>query len=150
MILLKIMLVLAGTFALYWQIRIKQVMSLVITIGMVTGMLIVLLLPGFLQTSGFIIYLASVAMVPIYSLTVKGKDVLARIIMVLISGGIFTYWLWVLSHWHGNEILVILLIPIAGLAWILGKARLKNELGFLILLVADGLAILVEHLLKSI
>ena len=73
MILLKIMLVLAGAFALYWQIRIKQVMSLVITIGMVTGMLIVLLLPGFLQTSGFIIYLASVAMVPIYSLTVKGN-----------------------------------------------------------------------------
>ena len=126
MILLKIMLVLAGAFALYWQIRIKQVMSLVITIGMVTGMLIVLLLPGFLQTSGFIIYLASVAMVPIYSLTVKGKNTLVRIILVLISGGILAYWLWVLNHWHGNEILVLLLIPIAILMWILGKVKLKG------------------------
>ncbi len=150
MILLKIMLVLAGAFALYWQIRIKQVMPLVITIGMVTGMLTVLVLPGVLQTSGFIIYLVSVAMVSIYSLTVKGKDTLVRIILVLISGGILAYWLWVLNHWHGNEILVLLLIPIAILMWILGKVKLKNELGIIILLAADGLAILVEHLLKSI
>lgn len=150
MIQLKIMLVLAGAFALYWQIRIKQVMPLVITIGMVTGMLTVLVLPGVLQTSGFIIYLVSVAMVSIYSLTVKGKDTLVRIILVLISGGILAYWLWVLNHWHGNEILVLLLIPIAILMWILGKVKLKNELGIIILLAADGLAILVEHLLKSI
>ena len=126
MILLKIMFVLAGAFALYWQIRIKQVMPLVITIGMVTGMLTVLVLPGVLQTSGFIIYLVSVAMVSIYSLTVKGKDTLVRIILVLISGGILAYWLWVLNHWHGNEILVLLLIPIAVLMRILGKVKLKG------------------------
>ena len=90
-----------------------------------------------------------VALAFIYGLTVKEKEIWSRIVLNLMSAGIFTYWLWALNHWHGNELLAPLLTLLAGLVGIVSKVKLKNELGFLILLATDAFAILIEHLLKS-
>jgi hypothetical protein len=65
------------------------------------------------------------------------------------SASIFVYWLWVLNHWHGNEMLAPILVLLVGLAGIISKANLKKELGFLTLLAVDAIAIIIEHFLKS-
>jgi len=67
----------------------------------------------------------------------------------LMSASIFTYWLWVVNHWHGNELLAPVLALLVGLAAIISKAKLKNELGFLTILTADAILIIFEHLLKT-
>jgi hypothetical protein len=149
MSILNLLLMLAAAFALYWQIKRKRVFPIIITVGMIVGMIIVLFLPGTLRLTGFFIYMGFVALAFFYGLTVKGTGIWARMVIILMSAGIFTYWLWVLNHWHGNEILAPLLTLIAGLAAIFSKVRVKNELGFLILLATDAVAILIEHLLKS-
>ena len=148
MIILKVILMLAAAFALYWQIKIKKVFPAIIMVGMIAGMIMVLILPDTIRTTGLFIYMGFVAMVSIYGLTAKEIGIWARIVLILMSAGIFTYWLWVLNHWHGNEILAPLLTLIAGSAGIIGKVKLRNELGFLILLATDAIAILVEHFLK--
>jgi hypothetical protein len=149
MIFLKVLLILAAAFALYWQIKIKKVFPTIITVGMIAGMVMVLLLPDTIRSTGFFIYMGFVALAFIYGLTVKEKKIWPRIVISLMSAGIFTYWLWVFTHWHGNEILAPILTLIVGLAGIVSKVKLKNELGFLVLLAADAFAILIEHLLKS-
>jgi len=149
MIILKVFLFSAAAFALYWHIKIKKVFPAIITVGMIAGMIMALVFPDTIRTTGFLIYMGFVALAFIYGLTVKEKGIWARIVIILMTAGIFTYWLWILNHWHGNEVLAPLLTLIAGLAGISGKVRLKNELGFLVLLAADAFVILIEHLLKS-
>ena len=142
-------LLLAGVFALYWQIKIKKVFPTIITVGMIVGMIIVLALPDTLRTTGFFIYMGFVAMASVYGFTVKDRGIWSRLVIILMSAGIFTYWLWVLNHLHGNEILAPILTLIAGLAGVVSRLKLKNELGFLVLLAADALVIIIEHVLKS-
>lgn len=149
MIILKVLLMLAVVFALYWQIKGKKIFPTIITIGMIAGMIMVLILPETIRLTGFFIYLGFVALGLIYGLTVKEKGLWARIVLILMSAGIFTYWVWVLNHWHGNELLAPILTLVAGLAGIVSQVKVKNELGFLILLATDAFAILIEHLLKT-
>lgn len=148
MIILKVILLLAAAFALYWQIKIKKIFPAIITAGMIAGMITVLILPESIRVTGFFIYMGFVALAIVYGLTIKETGIWPRMVIILMSAGIFTYWLWVLNHWHGNELLAPLLTLIAGSAGIIGKVRLRNELGFLVLLATDAFAILVEHFLK--
>jgi hypothetical protein len=149
-IILQVFLMLAGMFALYWQIKIKKAVPVIITVGMIVGMLMVFIFPDPIRSAGYLIYMGFVALAFLYGLAVKEKGIPSRIVIILMSAGIFTYWLWVLNHWHGNEILAPILTLITGGMGIASKVKLKNETGFLILLAADAIAILMEHLLKSI
>ena len=149
MIILKVILMLAAAFALCWQIRIKKIFPVIITVGMITGIIIVLMLPNTSHLAGILIYMAFVALAFTYGLAATDKRIGARIVVILMSAGIFTYWLWILNHWHGNELLAPVLTLIAGLAGIISKVKLKNELGFLLLMATDAFAIIIEHLLKS-
>jgi hypothetical protein len=148
--ILKILLLLASAFALFWQIRMKKTFPLIITVGMILGILMVLLPYGIIHTYGFYIYMGFVALAFIYGLTVKGKNVGARIIILLMAASIFTYWLWVLNHWHGNEVLALIFALIVGMTGIISRVKLKNELGFLIILAVDAIAIILEHWMKAI
>jgi hypothetical protein len=94
-------------------------------------------------------YMGFVVLSIIYGLTLKEREIWPRLIIVLMSAFIFIYWLWVMNHWHGNEVLAPIAALIVGLAGILTKAKLKNELGFLIILAADAVAIIMEHLMKQ-
>ena len=149
LIILKVLLMLAAAFALYWQIKIKKILPVIITVGMITGIIMVLMLPNTSHLAGFLIYMGFVALAFIYGFAGSEKGIGARIVIILMSAGIFTYWLWVLNHWHGNELLAPVLTLIAGLAGIIGKVSLKNEFGFLLLMATDALVIIIEHLLKS-
>lgn len=150
MIFLKVLILLAAVFALYWQIKRKRIFPIIITAGMIAGLTIALFLPDDLRLTGFFIYMGFVALVFFYGLTVKETGIWARLVIILMSAGIFTYWLWVLNHWHGNERLAPLLTLVAGLVGIISRLKLKNELGFLILLATDAVAILIEHFLRSL
>lgn len=147
MIFLKLLLVLAAAFALYWQIKIKKTFPTIITIGMVVGIIMVLMLPKTFQLTGFFIYMGFVLLALIYGFIVREKAKGARIVILLMSAGIFTYWLWILNHWHGNELLAALLTLIVGVVAIFSKVRLRNELGFLVLLASDAVVILLDRFL---
>ena len=145
MIFLKILLLLAAAFALYWQIKIRKVIPALITLGMIIGICMVLILPTTFQIPGLYVYMVFVASAIIYGLVARGLQTVTRLVIILMSAGIFTYWLWIINHWHGNEVLAPMLTLLVGLAGIIRKAKLKDELGFLILLATDAVAIILEH-----
>jgi hypothetical protein len=148
-IILKLIIGIAVVFAVFWTVRTKKTFPAIITLGMVAGALFAILPAATLQKPGLYIYMGFVALAFIYGLATKEKNTGARLIIVLMSASIFVYWLWVLNHWHGNEILAPVLVLVTGLAGIISSAKLKNELGFLTILAADAIAIILEHWLKA-
>jgi hypothetical protein len=147
--ILKALLLLAAGFALFWTIKTKKIFPAIITLGMIMGVILTLFLSKTIENSGIYLYMGFVAIAFIYSFTVKEIEIGSRIIIGLMSASIFVYWLWVLNHWHGNELLAPIFVLLVGLAGIISKANLKKELGFLIILAVDAIAIIIEHLLKA-
>ena len=91
-----------------------------------------------------------VAIAFIYGLAVKSRLLGERIAICLMSLPIFLYWLWVLNHWHGNVLLLPVIVLITALVGLVSKAKLKNEMGFLTILAVDAIAIIIEIMIKSI
>ena len=145
---LKIILGLAAAFALFWTIKTRKTFPAIITLGMIAGVLTILFQVRAVQFPGIHLYMGSVAFAFIYGLTVKEKETKARIIICLMSASIFIYWLWILNHWHGNEMLAPALVLAAGAAGIIMKVKVKNEAGFLVILAADAIAIIIERVLE--
>ena len=144
----KIILLLASLFTIYWTFKLKKIYPAIISLGMITGIVL-----SFIKTDlipGAYIYQGFVALAFMYGFTVKNKNIGDRIIICLMSASIFIYWIWVLNHWHGNTLLFPTVTLLAGLAAVIRRAKLKNELGFLIILMADAVAILLEFFLKAI
>ncbi len=146
--ILKALFLLAAAFALYRTLITKKILPSIITLGMIVGVLLTLFLSGTVENSGLYIYMGFVALAFIYSFVVKETKTGARIVIGLMSASIFTYWLWVVNHWHGNEMLAPILVLLVGFAAIIGKINLKKELGFLIILSADAMLIIIEHLMN--
>jgi hypothetical protein len=147
--ILKLILSLACAFAFYWSIKTKKIFPVLLTIGLIAGVLLALLLPAKGMVYGIYVYLGFVGLCIVYGLTIKEIQLWPRVIIILMSVFIIMYWLWVLNHWHGNEVLLPIAALIIGLAGIVTKAKLKNELSFLVILAADALAIILEHLMKA-
>lgn len=144
----KIILLLAALFAIYWTFKLKKLYPAIISMGMITGIVL-----SFIKTDlipGAYIYQGFVALAFVYGFTVKNKKIGDRIIICLMSASIFIYWVWVLNHWHGNTLLFPIVTLLAGLAAVIRKVKLKNELGFLVILMADAIAILLENWFKAI
>jgi len=147
--ILKLILGLAAAFALLWTIKTWKILPALITLGMIAGIVITLFQARTVQFPGIHLYMGFVAFAFIYGLTVKEKETKARIVICLMSASIFIYWLWILNHWHGNEMLAPILVLVAGAAGIVMKAKVKNEAGFLVILAADAIAIITEHVFKA-
>ena len=147
--ILKILLVLASVFALYWAVKIKNRKITFITLGMIAGIILTLFPTKTIQTYGFYVYMVFVALSFIYGLTMKEKKITDKLIICLMSASIFTYWLWVLNHWHGNTLLFAILALLVGVVGVISKAKLKNELGFIIILGIDAIAIILENWMKA-
>jgi hypothetical protein len=147
--ILKALLLLALAFALYWTFITKKILPAIITLGMIVGVLLTLFLSKTVENRGIYVYMGFVALAFLYSFLAKDTKIGSRIIIALMSASIFTYWLCVVNHWHGNEMLAPILVLLVGLAAIIGKANLKKELGFLTILAVDAILIIIEHLLKA-
>jgi hypothetical protein len=146
--ILKTIMAFAAAFGLYWIVKTKKTFPAIITMGMVVGITLV-----FFPTqtiAGLYIYMVFVALAFIYGLVAKGKSMGERIIICLIAVSIFVYWLWVLNHWHGNTVLFPIITLIVGIVAIIKKVKLKNELGFLLILFVDAIAILLENWIRAV
>ena len=145
--ILKTLLLLASAFALYWQIRMKKPFPLIITSGMILGILMVLLPIEIIHVAGFYVYMGFVALAFAYGVAFQGENIGTRIVIMLMASSIITYWLYVINHWHGNELLAPIFALIVGLVGVVSRVKLKNELGIIIILAADALAIILERLM---
>ena len=139
-----ILLALAAIFAVFWTFQIKKVIPMVINMGMALGVAIVLIPALKLFTTGLYIYLGFVVLAFFYGLADKNRALVARLVICLMSAGIFLYWLWVMNHWHGNTTLMPVFVLLVGLAGIIRKAKLRNELGFLVIIAVDAIALLLS------
>jgi len=140
---------LAATFGIYWTIKVKKMLPAIITLGMVAGISLSFYLANTKQNTGFYVYLVFVWLAFIYGLTVKEKTIWTRIIISGMSVSMFLYWLWVLNHWHGNTLVFPIVTLLVGLVAVFRKVKLKNELGFLVILAADAVAVIVESWMKA-
>ena len=147
--ILKILMVLASVFALYWAGKIKNRMVTFITMGMIAGIVLTLFSTKTIQTSGFYVYMGFVALSFVYGLTMKERKIVDKLIICLMSASIFAYWLWVLNHWHGNAVLFAIFTLIVGVVGVFSKVKLKNEFGFIIILGVDAIAIILENWMKA-
>lgn len=147
--ILNIIIGLAAAFGIFWSIKEKKTFPAIITLGMVVGIVWVFFQSKTIHISGFYIYMGFLALAFTYGLTVKEKKIWTRIIICLMAASIFTYWLWVLNHWHGDTLFLPIFTLLLGVIGIFSKAQLKNELGFLVIIVSDSIAIIIEQLLKA-
>ena len=146
--ILKALLGLAAVFGVFWTTKEKKLIPGIITLGMIAGIILVLVPPATLLYPGIYIYMGFVALAFIYGLTVKEKKIQDRITICLMSASIFIYWLWALNHWHGNTLFFPIFTLLVLVAGVIGKVRLKAELGFIVILAVDAVAIIVEHWMK--
>lgn len=146
--ILKIIISLGALFAIFWTIKTKKIIPAIITFGMIAGIIMVLFPHGMLQKQGFLVYMIFVNFVIIYGLAVKGKNFWERLTICLISISILAYWLWVLNHWHGNVIIFPIFALLVGVVGVFKKVNLRDELGFMIILIVDAIAIMLEIIMK--
>lgn len=147
--ILSVIIATAAAFGLFWTLKTKKIFPAVVTLGMIVGLILIFIPGKMLQMPGFYIYMIFVGLAAIYGIIVKEKTIGERIIITLLSVSIFAYWLWILNHWHGNAVLFAILAFMVGLVAIFRKMNLKNELGFLVILVADSIAIIIENWMKA-
>ena len=148
--IIKILLTLASAFALYWAFKTKSLIPTIISLGLIVSIILVLYTNKTIQPYGLYASMVFVAIAFIYGLIGKDMELGSRIIICLMSASIFLYWIWVQNHWHGNTLLLPIFTLLVGLAAIVSKAKLKNEMGFIVILAADAIAILLENWFKAI
>lgn len=141
-VLAKLIVIMAAVFAVYWTFRIKKVMPMVINFGMVIGVLLIMIPALKAYDAGLYIYLGFTALAFFYGLADKNRKLECRLVICLMSAGIFTYWLWVTMHWDGNTLLAPMFVLVVALAGIITRARVRSEAGFLFILAADAIRLL--------
>ena len=139
-----VLLALAGVFAVLWTFRIKKVIPMVINFGMAISILLVLIPALKLVSIGLYIYMGFLVMAFFYGLADKNRKLEDRLVISLMSAGLFAYWLWMLNHWHGNTSLAAMFVLLVALAGIITRAKLKNELGFIVIMAVDAISILLS------
>jgi len=137
-----ILIILAAVFAAYWTFRIKKVIPMVINLGMVLGIAILMIPQLKLFETGLYIYLGFVVMAFFYGLADRNRSLIDRLVICLMSVGIFLFWLWTINHWTGNTTFMPVFVLMIALAGMFTKTKLRNELGFLVIIAMDAIAIL--------
>lgn len=143
-ILAIIILVLAAVFAIYWTFRINKVIPQIINFGMAIAVFLVVFPWLKLYTGGFYIYLGFLVLAFFYGLADRNRKLIDRLVICLMTAGIFLYWLWTMNHWHGNTLLAAIFVLLIAAAGMLTRTKLRNELGFLSIIAADAIAILLN------
>ncbi len=140
-------MVLAAAIGIILAVKQSKIFPIVITFGMSIGVVMVLFPYGGIQHLGFFVYMAFVALAFVYAMFIRIR--LTRIVVSLISASTFTYWLWTLNHWHGNTLLFPMLTLLVVLFAIFKKVKLKAELSFIVIMVADAVAVTIELWMKA-
>lgn len=147
--MLKIVFLLALVFAIYWMVRVKSRYVIILTSGLVLAGLLVLFAPNDLREYGMHLYLISAAAVVVYGVFSKQKNAEQRLVISLAALATIFQWVWVGNHWHGNTMLIAIMILLIGAYALIRRVRLKNEFGILMIFMVDASVILLEAWLKS-
>ena len=142
-------MILAAAFAIFWIIKTKEIIPSIISLGMIAGIILVMLPIETMLMPGLYVYNVFVALAFVYGVAKKNLTIVARIVITLMSASIFAYWLWTFNHWHGNTVLMTIFTLFIVVFGVFSKAKLKNELGFLVILAIDAIAILLENWMKA-
>lgn len=147
-LILHIILELAALFALFWTLRTKKLFPGIISILMIIGIVLVLYPDIQNKFYGLYVYMAACALAMAYGFQQLKANKLSAYLIIIMSTSMFVHWLWITNHWHGNTLIFPFITLIAGGVAIFSKSRMKNELGFLVILAADAIAVILENLLK--
>ena len=145
----KLILLFGALLALALTIRTNSRLTNILVAGMVGSVILVQFPNEKLVTAGIILFMVMAAGVFAAGLAVNGKGLSARLIICLMAASQFTYWLWVLNHWHGNAALAPVLTLIVGMAAIPLRKRLRTEWGVLLVLLTDAADTMLEIILQS-
>lgn len=140
----QILLALAVAFAILWSFRTKKMIPIIINIGMSIGVLLAIIPFLQLTTIGMYMYMAFLVLAFFHGLADIRRSLIDRLVICLMSAGIFLYWLWAMNHWPGNTMLAAVFVLLVGLAGVITRAKLRDELGFLVIIAADATAILLS------
>ena len=147
-LVIHIILEVAALFALYWTIRTRKLVPAIASIVMIIGIILVLYPEIQNKFYGLYVYMGACLVAMIYGITKLSGNRISAYIIILMSTSMFLHWLWITQHLQGNTLIFPGIALVAGGAGLISRAKLKNELGFLIILSADAVAIILEHLLK--
>ncbi len=141
----KIILIVAAIFGILYSIRRKDAFPIVISAGLSLGILIALAAPSIYRPLGFYCYMLFLVLSAIYALIKDGMVLRQRIFLIAISGFVFTYWLFAINHWHGNLWLFMIPPVLVFIWWLVCKVKIKYELGFVVIIVADALSVIFDY-----
>lgn len=135
-----VILGLASLWALYWTFRNKHILSGLVTIGLIAGIALAFLKLNGSITVGIVVFLISSTLALAYTLLYKKFSFAKRIVITLIILPTVVYWIFLINHlagagwiWYG------LFLPFIGLIYgIMRPVNLKNEWGFVIILLAEA------------
>ena len=136
-----IILGIASLWAIYWTFRNKHILSGLITAGLITGILIAYLKINESIIPGVVVFLLSASFALAYTLFLKKFNLAKRIVITLIILPTLVYWIFIINHLPGASWLWYgLFLPFVGLIYaIMRPVNLKNEWGFVIILLAEAL-----------
>jgi hypothetical protein len=141
----KIIIIIGTVFGLFYSISRRESLPIIISAGMAMGVAIALLASTIYRPVGFIAYMVSVLIAALYAIVTDGLVIRGRIFILLTCAAVFTYWLFAINHWHGNLWLFMIVPVIVFIWWLVCKVPIKKELGFIIIMVADALAVAFEY-----
>lgn len=147
-LLIHIVLELAALFALFWTLRTKKIFPGIISILMIAGIILVLYPDIQNNFYGLFVYMAACILAMIYGFLQLKSNKLSAYLIIIMSASMFIHWLWLTNHWHGNTLIFTFITLIAGGVALISRTRMKYELGFLIILAADAVSVIIENLLK--
>jgi len=137
-----IILGLASLWAIYWTFRNQHIFSGLVTAGLVAGISLAFIKLNGSSSIGISIFVISSLMAILYTLLYKKFSFSKRIVITLIALPSAIYWIFLINHLPGAEWLWYgLFLPFVGLiyGW-MKPVNLKNERGFILILLAESLS----------
>jgi len=147
-LLTHIILELGALFALFWTLRTKKLFPGIISILMIVGIVLVLYPEIQNDFYGLLVYMAACILAMVYGFLQLKSNKLSAYLIIIMSTSMFVHWLWLTNHWNGNTLIFPFITLIAGGVALISRTRMRNELGFLIILSADAVSVIIENLLK--
>lgn len=136
-----IFLGLAAIWGFYWTLRNRNFISGLVTLGLIVAIILIFLKPNNSSLLGIYVFLAFSAFALLYVLLIKRPNFAKRMVIALIILPVLVYWVFILYHFPGAAwIKYGFFLPFIALIYgIIRSVNLKNEWGFVIILLAEAL-----------
>jgi len=136
----QIVISIAALFGLFQIFRITDAFSKTIILAQVLAIAIALFPSHIAKTIGFSLFGITILTSAVYVLTRKIEARTKRL-MLLITIPVFISFVFKINHWpYAYELSLLMLVPIvAYLVLITRKTSVKNEIGFLTIIVTEAL-----------